>query len=174
MDWEDADEAGHERDSTLQVEMAECVETKIVTTTTTTKRSYPPLLVRQPRLLQELDVKEYPLASKRTPRELANFSYEVDGKVMDFHEEDATRDGSEVGGPQPSKLQPWCGKLTLTSTSGSGYAYLLPPTHNYLATVTYTEPTLKAKLNPPTKRSYTVEPTFRQNRPQGLVVESRQ
>lgn len=62
--------------STLQINVAECVETKTVTTTTTTKRSYPPLLIRQ-QSLDSLDSKEYPLASKPTPLELLNFSYEV-------------------------------------------------------------------------------------------------
>lgn len=62
--------------STLQIGMAECVETKTVTTTTTTKRSYPPLLIRQ-YSLDKLDAKEYPLASRPTPVELLNFSYEM-------------------------------------------------------------------------------------------------
>ncbi|KAI1320581.1 WD40 repeat-like protein [Xylariaceae sp. FL0255] len=55
--------------------MAECIETKTITTTTTTKRSYPPLLVRESRPLLTLDAKEFPLARKPTPPELANFSF---------------------------------------------------------------------------------------------------
>ncbi|KAI2607898.1 WD40 repeat-like protein [Hypoxylon sp. NC1633] len=57
--------------------VAECIETKTVTTTTTTKRSYPPLLVRESRPLASLDSKEYPLAQKPTPPELANFTFNV-------------------------------------------------------------------------------------------------
>ncbi|KAL7621796.1 SCF ubiquitin ligase complex subunit cdc4 [Parahypoxylon ruwenzoriense] len=57
--------------------VAECIETKTVTTTTTTKRSYPPLLVRESRPLSSLDSKEYPLAQKPTPPELANFTFSV-------------------------------------------------------------------------------------------------
>ncbi|KAI1820708.1 WD40 repeat-like protein [Xylaria intraflava] len=58
--------------------VAECIETKTVTTTTTTKRSYPPLLVRESRPLLSLDAKEFPLAQKPTPPELANFTFRLD------------------------------------------------------------------------------------------------
>ncbi|OTA52751.1 WD40 repeat-like protein [Hypoxylon sp. EC38] len=57
--------------------VAECIETKTVTTTTTTKRSYPPLLVRESKPLSSLDSKEYPLAQKPTPPELAKFTFNV-------------------------------------------------------------------------------------------------
>ncbi|KAF2971601.1 hypothetical protein GQX73_g1997 [Xylaria multiplex] len=59
--------------------VAECIETKTVTTTTTTKRSYPPLLVRESRPLFSLDAKEFPLARKPTPPELAHFAFSADG-----------------------------------------------------------------------------------------------
>ncbi|KAK3940462.1 cell division control protein 4 [Diplogelasinospora grovesii] len=55
----------------------ECIETKTVTTTTTTKRSYPPLLVREPRGLNSLDSKEYPLASRPTPPELRKLTLDL-------------------------------------------------------------------------------------------------
>lgn len=58
--------------------VAECIETKTVTTTTTTKRSYPPIMVRESRPLASLDTKEYPLAQKPTPPELANFTFNVE------------------------------------------------------------------------------------------------
>ncbi|KAI0505757.1 WD40 repeat-like protein [Xylaria bambusicola] len=57
---------------------AECIETKIVTTTTTTKRTYPPLQVHESRPLFSLDAKEYPLARKPTPPELAHFAFSVE------------------------------------------------------------------------------------------------
>jgi hypothetical protein len=50
-----------------------------VTTTTTTKRTFPPVFVRESRRLESLDAKEYPLALKPTPPELAKFSYDVAG-----------------------------------------------------------------------------------------------
>lgn len=84
--WNEGQDSVSQHTSRLQIELAECVETKTVTTTTTTKRSYPPLLVRQ-RSLASLDQKEYPLAAKETPPELANFSFELHGQVVDFDDE---------------------------------------------------------------------------------------
>lgn len=63
--------------SHLRFEVSECVETKTVTTTTTTKRTFPPLRVRESRPLSRLDGKEYPLANKPLPPELASFSYSI-------------------------------------------------------------------------------------------------
>jgi F-box and WD-40 domain protein CDC4 len=80
--WEEGQDTVSQDTSRLHIELAECVETKTVTTTTTTKRSYPPLLVRQ-RPLSGLDSKEYPLASKETPPELTNFSFEPGGQLVD-------------------------------------------------------------------------------------------
>lgn len=71
----------------LQFEVAECVETRTVTTTTTTKRSYPPLFIREARPLSSLDSKEYPLASRPTPPELTKFTMNVgvpDGELLSF------------------------------------------------------------------------------------------
>ena len=63
----------------FQFELSECVETKTVTTTTTTKRSFPPVFVREPRPLASLDAKEYPLASRPTPPELSRLTFDVPG-----------------------------------------------------------------------------------------------
>ncbi|KAF9880522.1 WD repeat containing protein pop1 [Colletotrichum karsti] len=61
--------------SSLQYHVSECIETTTTTTTTTTKRTFPPVYLRDVRPLHELDSKEYPLASKPLPPELANFSF---------------------------------------------------------------------------------------------------
>ncbi|KAH8801632.1 WD40-repeat-containing domain protein [Xylogone sp. PMI_703] len=89
INWDENDETLPRHTSRLQIELAECVETKTVTTTTTTKRSYPPLLIRHPLSLDKLDSKEYPLALKPIPQELCNFSYEVDGQLVDFSDNQA-------------------------------------------------------------------------------------
>ncbi|KAL2187702.1 WD40 repeat-like protein [Thermothelomyces heterothallicus CBS 203.75] len=71
----------HEDEATLTRMMQfadECIETKTVTTTTTTKRSYPPLFLREPRDVLSLDSKEYPLAAKPTPPELRKFTFDLD------------------------------------------------------------------------------------------------
>jgi F-box and WD-40 domain protein CDC4 len=96
LGWEENDDLISRSTTRLQVELAECVETKTVTTTTTTKRSYPPLLVQPPRSLHSLDAKEYPLALKPTPYELTNFSYEVDGQTVHFCEDKPTSSLSAV------------------------------------------------------------------------------
>ncbi|TGO49863.1 hypothetical protein BOTNAR_0414g00030 [Botryotinia narcissicola] len=86
LGWQDGDDTvGHA--SRLQVELEDNIETKTVTTTTTTKRSYPPILYQNPRPLDSLDAKEYPLAFKPTPAELTSFSYEIDGRQMEYEED---------------------------------------------------------------------------------------
>lgn len=101
--WKDGDDKASSHGSTMHIELAECVETKTVTTTTTTKRSYPPLRVRQ-RPLSSLDSKEYPLALKATPPELADLSFKYEDQLMNLLEDDYTTHGREVC--QPSSTVP--------------------------------------------------------------------
>lgn len=93
--WKDGEDQASRHDSTMHIELAECVETKTVTTTTTTKRSYPPLRVRQ-RPLSSLDPKEYPLALKATPPELSDLSFKYEDELRDLFEEDFHTLGREV------------------------------------------------------------------------------
>jgi F-box and WD-40 domain protein CDC4 len=86
IEWIEGIDPGPRRTSRLQIELAECVETKTVTTTTTTKRSYPPLLIRE-QSLDKLDAKEYPLALKAIPAGLTNFSYDVGEELGDIYED---------------------------------------------------------------------------------------
>ncbi|KAK4666283.1 SCF ubiquitin ligase complex subunit cdc4 [Podospora pseudopauciseta] len=74
MTWEEDEVTSRRRMQFAE----ECIETKTVTTTTTTKRSYPSLFVREPRSLQSLDSKEYPLAARQTPPELRKLTFDVD------------------------------------------------------------------------------------------------
>lgn len=90
--WDDETTSAR-RSARLQFEVAECVETKTVTTTTTTKRSYPPLFVREPRSLHCLDSKEYPLASRPTPPELSRVTLDMadfDAERWTFDDEPST------------------------------------------------------------------------------------
>lgn len=97
-DSDDADVAGPA--ARLQYEIAQCVETKTVTTTTTTKRSFPPLFFRQPRPLESLDTKEYPLARGPTPLDLRKFTLDLnesdDDAIWSFTEQSFHR-RSDVG-----------------------------------------------------------------------------
>src|SRR3569833_2360965 len=79
VSWDEVEgAAGPCATARLQIEVAECVATKTITTATTTKRSYPPLFVREPRPPQSLDTKEYPLAMRPTPPERSKFSLDLD------------------------------------------------------------------------------------------------
>ncbi|EJT75072.1 hypothetical protein GGTG_08910 [Gaeumannomyces tritici R3-111a-1] len=106
VSWDEDENTVTRRTSRLQFELAECVETKTVTTTTTTKRAYPPLLVRQRRPLSGLDSKEYPLANRPTPPELARFTVDLDesdGFSLDSSFEDFSTkqdDCKEDSGPE--------------------------------------------------------------------------
>ncbi|RDA86921.1 hypothetical protein CP532_1857 [Ophiocordyceps camponoti-leonardi (nom. inval.)] len=71
----------------FQLEVSECVETRTVTTTTCLTRKFPPFFVRDATPLQSLDSKEYPLATKPTPRELLEFPY-VPHDAVDDHQDD--------------------------------------------------------------------------------------
>ncbi|KAF4595692.1 Cell division control protein 4 [Ophiocordyceps camponoti-floridani] len=81
----------------FQLQVSECVETRTVTTTTCLTRKFPRVFVDDPPPLQSLDSKEYPLASKPTPRELLDFTY-----IMS---DDAQDDEADLGYDEPSK--PW-------------------------------------------------------------------
>uniref|UniRef100_A0A0B7JML5 F-box domain-containing protein n=1 Tax=Bionectria ochroleuca TaxID=29856 RepID=A0A0B7JML5_BIOOC len=70
-------ETGQESARRFQLEMSECVETKTVTTTTRLTRKFPHVFVRNPTPLECLDSKEYPLALKPAPPEIADFSYNM-------------------------------------------------------------------------------------------------
>lgn len=85
VSFDDDDESDPAANSSrLQYEVAECVETKTITTTTTTKRSFPPLFIRQPRALEALDSKEYPLAHGPTPPDLRKFSLDLNENDDEF------------------------------------------------------------------------------------------
>jgi F-box and WD-40 domain protein CDC4 len=93
----------------------ECIETKTITTTTTTKRSYPPLFLREPREVHTLNSKEYPLAARPTPLELRKLTFDLDEyETENWDEEDSTY--AQVS-EQPLPLQP---EYTFALTHVSG------------------------------------------------------
>ena len=67
-------------------------QTTVVTTTTTTTTSFPPLKIKAPSHLHELDPKLYPLASAPTPQSMRKFCFEVGGRPTVFREADDTLD----------------------------------------------------------------------------------
>lgn len=98
-DSEEADVSGSA--ARLQYEIAQCVETRTITTTTTTKRSFPPLLIRRPRPLESLDTKEYPLAQGPTPLNLRKFTLDLsetdDDVAWSFNEPAVSHHSDQVG-----------------------------------------------------------------------------
>lgn len=60
----------------------------VVTTTTTTTVSFPPLLIRPPRDLDNRDVRQYPLAFSPTPNAMKRFCVDVGGRPTLYKEAD--------------------------------------------------------------------------------------
>lgn len=78
-----------------QFSFAPATQTTIVTTTTTTTTSFPPLVMKAPHHLNELDPKMYPLASSPTPKSIKRLCFDVGGRPTFFSEADDTRDTLE-------------------------------------------------------------------------------
>jgi hypothetical protein len=73
-----------------QFSFAPATQTTVVTTTTTTTTNFPPLMMKAPHHLHEMDPKLYPLASSPTPKSIKRFCFDVEGKPTYFNEaEDA-------------------------------------------------------------------------------------
>jgi len=75
-----------------QFSFAPTTQTTVVTTTTTTTTNFPPLKIKAPSNLHELDPKLYPLASAPTPQSMKRFCFDVGGKPTVFREADNTLD----------------------------------------------------------------------------------
>jgi hypothetical protein len=65
---------------------APATQTKVVTTTTTTTVSFPPMMIKQPRHLNDLDPREYPLSSAPTPESLKRVAFNYEGVPVNFIE----------------------------------------------------------------------------------------
>ena len=77
-------------DTLGQFSYGPATQTTVVTTTTTTTTKFPPLMLRAPKHLRDLDPKIYPLAASPTPKSIKKLSFEVDGKPTTFEEADDT------------------------------------------------------------------------------------
>ena len=83
-----------------QFSYAPTTQTTVVTTTTTTTTHFPVLRMGPPRNLNELDPKQYPLATLPTPQSLKRFCFDIEGRPTYFREADdpeqAVKDVSAV------------------------------------------------------------------------------
>ena len=71
-----------------QFSFGPATQTTVVTTTTTTTTSFPPLLMKAPHNLHELDSKLYPLAASPTPRSIKRLCFDIEGRPTYFREAD--------------------------------------------------------------------------------------
>ena len=71
-----------------QFSFAPATKTTVVTTTTTTTMNFPPLLMKAPLHLHELDSKLYPLAASPTPQSMKRLYMNMGGKPTIFREAD--------------------------------------------------------------------------------------
>lgn len=81
---------GSARGTLGQFSFAPATQKTVVTTITTTTTSFPPLLIREPRHMHELDPKLYPLASVPTPASLKKQSFSFGGIPVQFQEAEDT------------------------------------------------------------------------------------
>ncbi|KAL2814838.1 WD40-repeat-containing domain protein [Aspergillus cavernicola] len=73
-----------------QLSFAPATRTTVVTTTTTTTTTFPPLFIKPPRAVRELDPKLFPLAASPTPSALRNIKFDIGGESVVFNEPDDT------------------------------------------------------------------------------------
>ena len=73
-----------------QFSFAPTTRTTVVTTTTTTTTSFPPLTIKPPRAVKDLDTRQYPLASSPTPAALRNLKFKIGDKSIVFNEPEDT------------------------------------------------------------------------------------
>lgn len=74
---------------------AAATQTTVVTTTTTTTTAFPPLMMKGPHHLSDLDPKMYPLASSPTPQSIKKLFFDVEGRPTMFQEADDTLEALE-------------------------------------------------------------------------------
>ena len=73
-----------------QFSYAPATQTTVVTTTTTTTTNFPPIMMKAPQHLYDLDPKLYPLASSPTPTAIRKLCFDVDGTPTLYQEADDT------------------------------------------------------------------------------------
>lgn len=88
-----------------QFSFAPATQTTVVTTTTTTTTSFPPLVIKAPRNVQDLDPVLYPLAKLRTPETLKNVRFTLGDRTACFREADNARSTMDEWEHQQTALQ---------------------------------------------------------------------
>ena len=73
-----------------QMSLAPATQTTVVTTTTTTTTEFPPLVIKAPRNVHDLDPLDYPLARLRTPASLRHVQFSIGDQTAVLKEADDT------------------------------------------------------------------------------------
>ena len=100
-----------------QLSYAPATQTTVVTTTTTTTTKFPPLIMKAPRHLHDLDPKVYPLADSPTPASIKKFRFNAGSHSALFREASDTDEALREVNP-PKHLRQHI--LTTTSTKIRG------------------------------------------------------
>jgi len=82
---------------------AAATQTTVVTTTTTTTTAFPPIMMKAPQHMKDLDPKMYPLASSPTPQSIKKLFFDVEGKPTMFQEADDTLEALEKVHTTPTR-----------------------------------------------------------------------
>lgn len=111
-------------DALGQFSYAPATQTTVVTTTTTTTTNFPPIMMKAPQHLYDLDPKLYPLASSPTPTSIKKLCFDVDGTPTLFQEADDTLETLEKLKHQQKALTASDGALR--SVAKSDHAFERP------------------------------------------------
>ncbi|KAL8783562.1 MAG: hypothetical protein Q9213_004552 [Squamulea squamosa] len=102
-----------------QMSLAPATQTTVITTTTTTTTEFPPLVIKAPRNVQDLDPADYPLASLRTPTSLRNVQFIIGDQTAMLKEADDTVKSATDWRRQQAALRDSKGVLRSVTTLGN-------------------------------------------------------
>ncbi|KAI4223386.1 MAG: hypothetical protein L6R36_005447 [Xanthoria steineri] len=101
-----------------QLSLAPATQTTVVTTTTTTTTEFPPLVIKAPRNVHDLDPVDYPLARLRTPASLRNVQFTIGDQTALLKEADDTIKSVDKWEQQQAELRESEGVLRSTTKLG--------------------------------------------------------
>ncbi|KAI4208420.1 MAG: hypothetical protein LQ348_000186 [Seirophora lacunosa] len=106
-----------------QLSFAPATQTTVVTTTTTTTTNFPPLVIKEPRNVRDLDPVQYPLANLRTPDSLKSLHFTVGDRTAVFREaDDAVGTMDEVMGAPAESVE----QISWSTSFGSQNRFYIP------------------------------------------------
>lgn len=115
--------------------LAPATQTTVVTTTTTTTTEFPPLVIKAPRNVHDLDPVDYPLARLRTPASLRNVQFTIGDQTALLKEADDTIKSVNEVRPnlvleiqkQANTFSPTCSGNSNRLRCGNLKAFYVPP-----------------------------------------------